>query len=182
MGLFIFTIQGNLFLVHFKLNLEYDRSDSFPHLIMNPTTEYRRVQNQKENSRYYRIPFNLKWTRKRIISLSMPCTHSYDDLIKLRASLCSRSWENHSDQSMAIRETSVSRHHGGRIEGSPKTPVHHSIVLRGSREAFNWAPMMPRDVSLPEDSDYKFLFIQATFCIIILDIFLMSDWLTKLSM
>jgi len=43
----------------------------------------------------------------------------------------------------AVRETCVSRHHRGTVEGPLKPSVHHStIVLRGLREAPLWAPNM----------------------------------------
>ena len=46
-------------------------------------------------------------------------------------------------QASANREAGVSRHHGGRIRGTPETPLvylYNNIVPRGSREAF----IMPR--------------------------------------
>ena len=53
---------------------------------------------------------------------------------------------------IVVRETGVSRHHGGPIESLTETSrtSQHSIVLRDFREALNWAPIMPRDAS---DSD-----------------------------
>ena len=40
-------------------------------------------------------------------------------------------------RTLAVRETGVSRHQGGPIEGPPETPVHHStIVLRKWKYSF----------------------------------------------
>ena len=48
-----------------------------------------------------------------------------------------------SEFSDAVRETGVSRHHGGPLK--PLRLSQYSIVLRGLRGALNWAPIMPRD-------------------------------------
>ena len=48
-----------------------------------------------------------------------------------------------------VRETCVSQHYGGPIEGVPETHGHLStIVLKGLRRVLNWASIMPRDASL----------------------------------
>ena len=55
-----------------------------------------------------------------------------------------------------VRETSVSRQHGGPIEDPPELEDDCStIVRRGMRWAHNWAHNIPRDASL---SDRRFEF------------------------
>ena len=57
-----------------------------------------------------------------------------------------------------IRGNSVSRHHGGPIDGSLET---HRIIqhygIKGYKRALNCAPTMPREASLP-DSKCQFYF------------------------
>ena len=62
----------------------------------------------------------------------------------------------------AVRETGLSRYHGGKIEGPPDVPSasQHSIVLRGLRGFCNWVLFMPRGASL---SDRKCEFFQSMF-------------------
>ena len=53
------------------------------------------------------------------------------------------------EKTTAFRRTGFSRHHVGPIN-SPLS--HHSaIVLRDSRRALNWSPIMPRDASFSVD-------------------------------
>ena len=53
----------------------------------------------------------------------------------------------------AVRETGVTRDHGGEIEGAREALKHHiAIVLWWS---LNWSPIMPRSASL-SDSSGKF--------------------------
>ena len=56
-----------------------------------------------------------------------------------------------SDVCIALWETSVSRHHGGTIEG-PLKHVHHStILLRGLWTTLNWVPIISKDASLSDN-------------------------------
>ena len=53
---------------------------------------------------------------------------------------------------ITVRETSVSRHHGGPIGGHPETPsTSHQYRIKWFKRALNWAPIMPRDIT-PSDS------------------------------
>ena len=43
---------------------------------------------------------------------------------------------------VVVRETNVSRHHGGKMRVPLKLPVHHnSFISRGLRETLNWLPL-----------------------------------------
>ena len=46
---------------------------------------------------------------------------------------------------IAGRETGSSQHHGG-----PIVPSQHCIVIRASRGAHNWAPIVPKDASISD--------------------------------
>ena len=98
--------------------MEYDRGDSFP-FDFEPNE----------------IPFGLKF--KGILS---PRSYSIQCERKRKYSFLSvkrlpRQEKRHR-QTLAVRETGVSRHKGGPIKGPPETPVHHStIILRGLRTA-----------------------------------------------
>ena len=84
--------------------------------------------------------------------------------------------ETVTDRLKAVRETGVSRHHGGPIEGPLKPPVHHStIILRGLRGylkemeiQFSQCEGRNGDVdcavSAPDFSVDKFSFSQHIFC------------------
>ena len=65
-------------------------------------------------------------------------------------------WKTTPIRRIAVRETRVSRHYGVQLKLSLKHPVrHNTIVLRGLRGTFNWAPIMSRTGSL-SDSEYNF--------------------------
>ena len=51
----------------------------------------------------------------------------------------------------AVRETSVSQHHGAKLRISLKPLRHYStIILVGSRGPHNWAPIMLRYATLSD--------------------------------
>ena len=58
----------------------------------------------------------------------------------------------------AVREASVSQHHGGPIEGPLRSPVQQrTIVLRSISGTLNWALIIPRDAGLSlSDSQCQF--------------------------
>ena len=66
----------------------------------------------------------------------------------------------HRSPTFAVRETDVSRHQGGPIEGPPETPRTSVLWCTGGfRGALNWAPLMPRDVSLSDSKCLKITII-----------------------
>ena len=49
----------------------------------------------------------------------------------------------------AVRQTSVSRHHGGPNEGSLEaSPTSQHYRIEGFKGVLNWAPIMPREASV----------------------------------
>ena len=64
----------------------------------------------------------------------------------------------------AVRETNPPRYHGRPNWGPSWKPpyiIDHYIALRGSRTAFNWSSIMPRDASLSDSKcDFFFQFEQ----------------------
>ena len=97
----------------------YGRDDSFS-FDFEPNGIPFGSENRKENCHHDHIPFNVKGIGNIVFSVYKNSQTGKTSPIRL----------------IAVRQTGVSRHQGGPIEGPLKPPVHHSTtILRGLR---NW--------------------------------------------
>ena len=119
-------------------------SHNFPCVIWNKSGIRSIPQNKWESYPHNLIPFDSKEIKRVFAPLNF-------------VFLCRCGQQKATPNITAVRETSVSRHHRGPIEGPPEPPrtSQHSIVLRGLRRALRCSPILPRDVSL-SDSRCKF--------------------------
>ena len=90
-------------------------------------------------------------------------TYNYfDSYIYLQNKIYKNNWEARQEKTtairrIAVRETGVSRPHGGPIEGPPEAPrAPQRYRVEGFKGALNYSPIMPRDAR-PSDPEYKFI-------------------------
>ena len=95
----------------------YDRGDSFPFNFLNQM-EFNLVQNRTENCHHDHIQFNAKGNGNIIFSVHLH-THRLDKNTAIRR--------------IAVRETGVSRHHRGSIQGRSETPRAIKALYRIER-------------------------------------------------